>query len=516
MFAFFTELERLGGKDGNGIYNYTDDKVWKSYNSMPIDANIIGGILFHTRYATNGLVKNYNVQPFLNKRYVFVHNGIFNGIDNFARLVGFPFSDRKYSDSYMMAYVLEQVGLFNFYNGLRDKYYGVIVVYDRTNKLTYLLKTGGTFTYGQLASNGKYIYGSAILDNWKLKEKAKDFGKGLYILGGTTLTKLDTIKGYQGYQSSNSAYNAYKKSTTTETTKAISKYEHKKPKEVDGEYVYENALGNEICAYCGFAFAQNEKYKVVYDSHICDACYNQYYEEVDETEPTGIGALFNDMPPNCQYCKWSFENACWYKGIEQEVPIQMINEYGLTSCNTHTTEASMIVKCDNCGDALELDDDWSMVDRVILCEECKTRLSLWDKSCEDCEWKFKPNDVEPCATCWDNQIPEHYKKGTPDSWREQIEDDNENDDENDEDNDIGEREKYENYKYSNLKCSICGIHFDEGDEYLDIEGEIVCDECEEWSFVPYEGITDDNRKVYNGIDITITKFERDQDYRRLG
>lgn len=505
LFDFFLELEKLGGRDGNGIYGYADNKVWKKVKGMPIEANIDGGILFHTRFGTNGLAKIYNVQPLITERYILVHNGVFSGIDDFARLVGFPFSDKKYSDSYMMSYVLEKVGILNFYNGLREEYYGVIVIYDKTTKRNYLLKTGGVFTCARLESNNKYIYGSTLLDYWKLEDEPLNFGKGLYILGIDEIKKLDTIKPYYN------TYTPYPRqvfttptSASSTTTQSSTPYNNWKGRKIklrgsdgtadDNDIIYEDENGDEVCAFCGDKFTQFSSYNTYYGSHLCDDCYEHYadYDETEETEPVGIGALFNDMPKECNKCKWNFENSCWYDSKEHEEPVLIIDEYGNINCNTFTTTEEKNLHCDNCNKPLKINDEWSIVDRVLLCDTCKKYLETWDKSCDDCVYKISDSSKPPCKTCWEGNLPRNFVQIKVDIF--------------------DEKEEFEKFYTEGLKCTICGIHFDDGDNYVELEGEILCDDCEEWSFIPYENIPDEARKVYS---LAEEIFQRKLAYGRL-
>ena len=121
IWKFFMKLEKLGGKDGNGIYSFRTNTLYRSL-SMPIEANVTGSLLFHTRLATHGKKMVYNCQPFDGNRYIMVHNGIFSRIEKYAHLLGFPrFTGNKYSDSYMMHWVMERVGLFHFYNTFKKQ-----------------------------------------------------------------------------------------------------------------------------------------------------------------------------------------------------------------------------------------------------------------------------------------------------------------------------------------------------------------------------------------------------------
>jgi predicted glutamine amidotransferase len=131
IFEFLERLERAQGGDGNGIFQMRNEKLDKSATEMPDKIELKGEFLFHTRRATNGKVADYNTQPFEGKRYVMVHNGIFSSVESYARLLGFKGSTDKYSDSYMMHWIMEKVGLLNFYIALSEKVYGVVVAYDK-------------------------------------------------------------------------------------------------------------------------------------------------------------------------------------------------------------------------------------------------------------------------------------------------------------------------------------------------------------------------------------------------
>ena len=214
LWSFFSRLERVGGKDGNGIFIPKTGVLEKSAVAMPIcvDVEDCGEFLFHTRNATNGKVADHNCQPFVGKRYAMVHNGIFSGIESYANLLGFHKSTAKYSDSYMMHWVMEKVGILNFYLAFKDKSYGVIVAYDKTLKKTFLLKTGGVFTGGQLKKSMKWIYASSELDFWELHDiKVKRFGSGLYRLGEEGYKRLHKGRRtrYVGGRSTATVYTNY-------------------------------------------------------------------------------------------------------------------------------------------------------------------------------------------------------------------------------------------------------------------------------------------------------------------
>jgi len=136
-----------------------------------------GRFIFHTRLATHGKKKEFNIQPLINCRYIIAHNGIFSMWNTIGKYYGIK---EKFSDSYTILKLITERGIKAFYEGFLDKIYGVVLVYDKATNMTYLLKTGGAFEMGKLKS-GKYIYGSSNLDFWGI-EKTKKLEDGMYIL----------------------------------------------------------------------------------------------------------------------------------------------------------------------------------------------------------------------------------------------------------------------------------------------------------------------------------------------
>ena len=191
---FLSLLEKSMGGDGNGIYMFNNDEVIKSLEPMDwywlyseIDI-ITGAFIFHTRRATHGLKKVYNAQPFVDKQYIVAHNGIFGYQIGRKTLKKLFDVDDKYSDSYLIYKIIKEKGIFKFYNAFIKDKYGVVLVHDKLTKITYLLKTGGSFQVAKLKS-GKHIYGSSELEYWNV-EWIKDLDDGMYILRNDGYTRI--------------------------------------------------------------------------------------------------------------------------------------------------------------------------------------------------------------------------------------------------------------------------------------------------------------------------------------
>ena len=385
LWEYLFRLEKALGKDGNGIYNFTTKELWKFHNRMPTEANIKGGILFHTRYATNGLVRDYNCQPFDNERYVLVHNGMFSAIEGYARLLGFPFSTKKYSDTYMMAWVMEKVGILNWYNAFKDKYYGVVIVLDKKTDKLYLLKTGGSFEYGMF-DDDTHIYGSASLDFWGLKDKAVSMNNGLFIISGKGFTQLDSIR--TTYISTSTPY--YGRGygygdfgMEVKTTRRQKKKE--KIKKIVAEINKETV---------------NKLIK-----HKDD-------DEDDDDIPLGMAKLFPTLiPKECHGCNWIYKRKCWFGGTEHENPVDVRNpDTKAMICNTKTSTLDVLIECSDCNTPLGKDIKWGIVDGIIKCEECEKSSYYEDKQCHECEHYRLPSGKEPCVSCYnDEAIPLNWE-----------------------------------------------------------------------------------------------------------
>jgi len=308
IFAFFAELERVGGKDGNGVFLMKNEQLEKSAFMMPIWVEIRGEFVFHTRFKTTGKVADYNTQPFEGKRYVVCHNGVFNRIKDIGILFGVH--QDKYSDSYVIHKAIEKVGILKFYATFADSYYGVILAYDKKEKLMYLLKTGGQFQFCELL--GSYIYGSSNLDFWKDTTPTKQFLTGLYILKKDGPKKIHIPKKKYNYYSNQ--YNYYddydfyggrggkgwnygrgkrkkknwSKNKTVKTPIKPKQLPNRKPKEIDVKSLFPVT---HLCPTCDL-YEKKENRCLVNDSEIC-ATVIQCPDYVPlNDEPIGIGALF--------------------------------------------------------------------------------------------------------------------------------------------------------------------------------------------------------------------------------
>ena len=133
LISFFEALEKSGGKDGNGVYQFSRGLLTKTMDMIPRGLDITESFLFHTRNGTHGLKKLKNVQPFVSERYVVVHNGICSGLKPHAVLIGMY--DDTFSDTYMIFRLINHYGIINFYNAFINNSYGVILVYDKETEL---------------------------------------------------------------------------------------------------------------------------------------------------------------------------------------------------------------------------------------------------------------------------------------------------------------------------------------------------------------------------------------------
>lgn len=521
LHRFFLQLEKIGGGDGNGVYLFKTNELNRSIEEMPFIKKPKGIILFHTRKATNGKVATYNCQPFIGNRYILVHNGIFSGITSYAKLLGFPFSSEKYSDSYLMHWVIEKVGIFNFYNGFLDKYYGVILVYDKKTKQMFLLKTGGIFSWANIKSNNKYIYGSEALEFWKLVKDPEFFSSGLY--------RLEENKFVILYKPKKIYYNTtYYGRNWERQDDWYDTYRNKKWDNVNKKWIDRNATttndnttndNKKLCDYCGLLFPKYGKRFKEYGYEICESC-NILYGKNDE--PIGIGALFGDVPKECHSCNWLKNGKCWFGGTKRNKFRTVLSGEELM-CNTKDDKMDMVIECEKCQTALTNTDLWGINgDGLITCKDCvikerrierylaRKKFEEQEKilSCESCHFLSEKMDFEPCHSCISKET------GKFDNWTEpEIELGLQINEENDCDNCLyDELSAYDEpcktcrldqtraylqwepktklldidgtkeMDYVLEKCWYCGYHFDEEtDEPLyDKKGHRICHDCDEF------------------------------------
>jgi len=423
IWHFFCNLEKVGGKDGNGIYNLTTGELWKCHDKMPIIANLDGGFIFHTRLATNGNIADYNCQPFDNKRYVLVHNGVFSDIINYARMLGFPWSDKKYSDSYIMAWVLEKIGLFRLYMALKDERFGVLVIYDKETDNIYLMKGSGQFSYAEFKDQ-TFIYGSSALEFWKDIEDTNTFSNGLYILKSQGFHTLDRKKthyysrrypaddyyGYDAYYGWGRGWDDYYGDDRKYKQKRLA---DKSKIEKDGDH--ENT--SRVCAYCRAKISKDIVTKYyLYNWDVCQECYYEHREDVskiDDSEPVGIAALFGEDEKEekqershveyfCVGCNWyGNDGNCWFGGIQREKPIRLMDKDNVRiDCNTMTSVIQALPTCFSCDSRLQNNDKWGIYDGKILCNKCHEFVEEHGHDCRQCEYYRLPTSDEPCKSCW--------------------------------------------------------------------------------------------------------------------
>jgi hypothetical protein len=504
IWKFLLFLETIGGRDGNGVYCFKNNKLYRSHERMPIEAKLKGSFLFHTRLATHGKKETYNCQPFVGNRYIMVHNGVFYDVRRYAHLLGFPiYSGKKYSDSYMMHWIMERKGLFHFYNTFRDKSYGVIVVYDRELKQTFLLKTSGVFESAKLEQSGKYIYGSVELDYWKLAEEPETFGCGLWRINEDEIVQLDKI-------SSSSDYHGrwHGKEYDSKTRTWVKKKKKKKKRRPTVKVVGRERL----CAYCWKAVPEKES---LYDDRgykICGICKDTYVNDDEDirginnlfevkipkwcigckyvnhdrndceigdrtfecgiSKTTGMGTCYVptiSSPKECFGCNWLHSGDCWFGGIKQTVYFykhkDCTSKTGSILCNTNSPDTFFVtITCDECNIELDSDGKWKIHNDKITCFECIDEDKKIDiigneedeppKECGNCHFEYTSSLEEPCHSC--------------------IKDESESEN-------WVEKEPHETDEFY-IRCAYCGFYFtdDDVEPLEDRWGNYVCMECEDF------------------------------------
>lgn len=489
---FFIRLEKSGGGDGNGIFSFERNVLLRSISYMPWLDEPKGMLIFHTRKATNGLVRDYNCQPFVGDRYIVAHNGVFSAVENYAKILGYPHPSEKYSDSYVMAWIIEKVGILNFYTAFEDKGYGVILAYDKELKQMFLLKTSGSFTWAKLKSNGKNLYCTEKLDYWQIEDEPKSFDSGLYRLNDT-----DFITMYKPLP--------------------VIHYNSKHNKYYNTQRWWEEKKAGDICDYCGDWFATGDE-RFNDDSYIiCKSCHIRYVDKKKE------------VPKACLGCNWLERGACWFGGLKREKFAIITNiDKSKTICNTKDDILDIIAGCDICGKELKNKDFWGIRDGTIICIKCRKRIDEINKlnrikrdgikeCCDTCHFHGGGMDMEPCLSCINSETGEyeHWAKMNgliPDSdidcdnckyleyaqeeepcsiccnnkkyyseWKERLPDAEQEIFELEHKNSTYKKRALEYKKIvddSNGKCYHCGYHFYEDEELIcDKKGHRICYDC---------------------------------------
>lgn len=437
LLRFFLSLEKESGGDGNGVYRMNSGKLEKSVATMP-NTDIEEPFLYHTRNATHGEKKDYNVQPFRNGRYVLVHNGIFSYADKPSFLLGL-FNNDKYSDSYKIHYIIKKVGISKFYATFIKSSYGVILIHDKEVGLTYLLKTSGIFRAAKI--RGEYIYGSSQLDFWEIDE---DFGTeliddGMYILKADEIIKIHTPEtitythAYNRYQNygrgwyagDNDDYYGYyeKLNKKYKKNKQLSEPDQE---DEDQEVVKIRDLFDNTSLF----------HKYSYDLFRCYEC-DTIYSNLE------LGGYLSNYP----FCKSCF---LAYHNIKIEDPLLFDN--------------SSYFKCDECGCYYINEDLGGRRGENPICIKCLEKES-------GTAWNNKFFKCDECKSFCSN-----LTFGAIINSRMMCEDCLEKSD-----------------KKSAAKCFCCGVHFFNGEDiYIDEDGELYCVYCaegmdiEDMSLITYE------------------------------
>lgn len=380
---FFRKLEKVGGGDGNGIYAENCDenkppKIVRDMGMEKIEKTFLDyhRFIFHTRKASHGVKDIRNVHPFETEKYIICHNGVFPGIEQTAKVLGFRKSD-IYSDTAMIAYVIDKVGLLNFYIGFNDELFGVILVYDKDKKTMYLLKNGGTFK--AIRIDGTYLYASSNLEFWQHDDGTSiSFENGWYILNEKSYKQIHKkIKKYYSYR-------------YTYGYDYSEKWEKRKSKKKQQKITKYSSTDDGICSYCNEFIPLDELVNDTYGNFICVSCFDSMWKEYDKNAETPPKVWRNGTPP----ITWS-NNGFWVK-----------NDKG-----TYTHIKGIEAK-PKCGYVYKkIGDKWIQIDynNIPICTLCGA----------DMEYIY--NDIAGCDICKDcfdelkikNELPEIWTLGMP-------------------------------------------------------------------------------------------------------
>jgi len=532
LAEFFTKLENVAGRDGNGVYLIDSDKLEKHLNKMP-SADIEGSWIFHTRIGTSGKKKVYNNQPLVGKRYILTHNGSYYRMDDLATLLGYVNPNKKYSDSHMANFIIHKVGILNFWLCLKESSAGVFLIYDKQIKQTFLCKFSGSFEYAKFKDGDKFIYASSNTDFWDT-EKPEYMKDGLYRLYDNHFELLDKKKEYIYIHTS-----AYTPPSTKRSRKRKRYRKRHQLEDNRNNYLY--------CHYCSDLFIRYQPTYTTYGHIVCIDCFRQYgtgietdkhgnvlvidIDDKEDEDVIGIGALFNSSPAYCTHCKWNYRSGCWFGGSKRDDFIKKVG-ISLSMCHTSNvkTRNTVLITCDNCVKSMKLLDNWEMYKGEIVCRDCieEREALLYDYkqltnertegygNCSTCIDENTTGNDEPCRSCskkdkdgkycvknWKPKLLSckncHFK-GMPRSYPCRIctNFDNWTDEDDDEIDDIDERQ-YEICKkclqtfsltnpicidciknFPDYQCYHCGYHFDDDDERTeDKNGHLTCYRCDD-------------------------------------
>lgn len=521
LLGFFKKLEKTQGGHGNGIYEINSGKHERYVDNTMPSADIKGAFIFHTRIGTKGNKAVYNNQPFVGKRYVLAHNGSTYKLDDMALLLGFHKPDRKYSDSYMAHYIVEKVGILNFWFAMKDSSAGVFLIYDKVLKKTFLCKFSGVFEYSRFKDSTKVIYASSESDYWEVSETIR-IDDGLYRLNEDGIDELDKKRTYSyGRQShcQHAQTDYYGRTWDDIYDEYIPRKAKKKPPIIVVKPKNKNTIPkikglndniwDEIpyCYYCQDMFTNGQEIKIDWGFKVCLSCFEEYgdtagiqtnalgliisdeEDEEDDSEPVGIASLFPDMIPKfCKECNWLYEGHCWFGGGERD-NFPSDAEFSTAVChsnNPNTKNAN--ISCDMCNSYLPIGGDWNMWRESMVCNKCQSEIRRQEAEefvnleCHNCKWEARDISLMPCKKCyleWDED-----EQDKPPYWVEKI------------------KCKSCGYFRSNAypckvcvnfnnwvdeiedfgKCWYCGYHFDADDEAVeDMKGHRICSGCDDGS-----------------------------------
>lgn len=497
LLGFFQMLEKVAGKDGNGLYVFNTDTLEKHLKGMP-STDIKGAFIFHTRIGTSGNKKRYNNQPLVNDRYILAHNGSYYKMEDYATLLGYVNPNKKYSDSRMAHFIVNKVGILNFWLALKDSVAGVFLIHDKKIKQTFLLKFSGVFECSNFKNDEILIYASSDTDYWDV-ENTISLDNGFYRLHDKYYELLDEKRAYHSsYSRTPYNGNTYvwdeESGTAVPRTKKKKKQKKQKTKTVnDEDYLWEDYP---YCYYCSKPFKATHKKYIDWGFTVCEPCFIEhgtgvetdiYGIEIIREDMVSIKTLFADIPKYCTDCKWLYGDACWFGGVEKvDFPEDMVKAI----CNTNNPNIGDIkLNCDECHKRMKLSDDWKMFRTAIICLDCIESIKILEDEeavdshfidCNTCRYELLAMSAEPCRACFgesrrNGERPYYWEikqKCSTCMFHERQ---------------LGSKacrlcQNFDNWtsiEELRGKCWDCGYHFDVNDEIIeDKNGHQICDACD--------------------------------------
>ncbi|GAG32252.1 unnamed protein product, partial [marine sediment metagenome] len=251
--------------------------------------------------------------------------------------LGFVNHSSKYSDSYMAHYIVEKVGILNFWLALKDSSAGVFLIYDKVLEKAFLCKFSGMFEYSKFKNSTNVIYASSESDFWKVDETTR-IDDGFYRLNEDGIDVLDKKKTYgysgTGYSKYKNQYTGYGR-TWDDVYAEVDKQEKKKKKskkkkppitiilEDKKDKLENDGIWKDIpyCYYCQETFVNDQPTKIDWGFKVCLSCFDEYGDSdgletdaygleiitIDLEDPVGIATLFPDLVPKfCNECNWLY------------------------------------------------------------------------------------------------------------------------------------------------------------------------------------------------------------------